>query len=337
MRFNEWLETHTVDDVLRAKTEKSDNFLSMPVEGSIWDAMWIMGSNDISAISVFTRNENHPGILSFDYIITINEILAFIRLFLQDDLTTKKLDVDGLKKNCLKLPMSQLVEALQDKADKLKPIFIQRDSKLSALVDIWICDTAYDASHRVLVGSRRDVEDVVTMTDFIHYCFVHAHQLPDIMQAQALSALYPGTRTPSPLSPSCMVDERDTAWNAMQKLLDASPLQVVGIKENSSGTLVGYLSSMDFMPCVDVDQIFEIIASLECTVNKFVRFVTKSPIRLIDSVTFREHMTLEKLIERLLKLRVHMLWRLALTGQVIGVVTAVDVLRYFKRSCDLGY
>jgi CBS-domain-containing membrane protein len=336
MRFSEWLESNTAEDVLLAKTPNSDDFASISTEDTIWKAMWDLGSHDISAVTVYSKGTGGDDVKTYSYILTINDILNYVKSFLDrcsaDDLKCS----EWIKKECLDHPISKLIESVGPETARLKPVFVQPDTTVAKLIEIWVEEQAYSASHRVLVGCEDSVHDVLTMTDLIHYCFVNSHQLSDVMQAHALSALYPGTKTPTPFSSNSLIDETESAWSALQKLLDASPVQVVGVTDPCNGNLIGYLSSRDFMPSAHSDQIFCIIKNLHKSVAQFVRSTSSSPSRLIDAVTFRDNMNLEQLIERLLKLRVHMLWRIAFTGQVIGMVTAIDVLRYFKRCSDLG-
>lgn len=336
MKFSDWLQSNTVGDVLLAKTPNSDDFTAISIDDTIWKAMWGLGSHDISAVSVYSNDLDADGRVIYQYIITINDILGYVKNFLNRSSCDNLKCSEWVKKECLDLPVSKIIETLSHEVERIKPVFVQRETTILQLIEIWVEKQAYNASHRVLVGCENNVHDVLTMTDLIHYCFVNSHQLKDVMQAHALSALYPGTKTPSPFSSSSLVDETESAWSALQKLLDSSPIQVVGVTDPCTGNLIGYLSSMDFMPIAHRDQVFSIFSNLHKSVAQFIRSTSSSPSRLIDAVTFRDTMTLEQLIERLLKLRVHMLWRIAFTGQVIGIVTAIDVLRYFKRCFDLN-
>lgn len=331
MKLSEWMKNSTVDDVLKAKPrEKYGSFLCISVNDTIWEAMWLLGRNDIMALCVYTEED---GKRTYQYVLTINDILQKLRHYLNQQSDWKKVDANRIKAEFLERPVDTVVK--MEASDSL-PVFVQRTDHLCNLVNLWVEESSYSLARRVLIGDEHEVTDVLTMADFIHYCFVSAHQLPEVMLAQALPALYPGTKTPSPISSSSLVDENESAWDALNKLLDFMPVQVVGITDTIMGNLIGYLSSMDFMPSKNKNDIFRILASLPKPVASFVQNICQSPSRMIDAVTFRDHMTLEQLIERLLKMRVHMLWRIAFTGQVIGVVTAGDILAYFKRCSDLG-
>ncbi len=336
MRFQEWLQANTVNDILLSKTCTTDTVLTISRDDTIWNAMWAFGHNEISAIAVYTTVEDEKektmATRRYEHILTINDVLEYLYNYLEHS-RCKPIPDEELKDTCFNLRISEYIR-LHRSEHHPQPIFVKSSCNLRNLVEIWIGKSAYTSSHRVFVGSETDLQDVLTITDFIHYCFVNSHQIQDVLQAHALPALFPGTKTPSPLGSSGLVEDTETAWVALRKLLDHAPTQVVGVLDNYTGNLIGYLSSMDFLPCCFPDEIFKVISHLNEPVSTFINLVCKTPSRAIDAVTFRDNMTLEQLIERLLKLRVHLLWRFSFTGQIIGVVTAIDVLRYFKRCAD---
>lgn len=330
MKFVDWLLQNTVDDLLLSKTTKSDAFVTLSSNETVWDAFWILGSNDISAVSVYDERDA----TTFRFILTINDLLLALKIHLGSTENAIK-DEQLLKCKFLDTPVGELMVQSQYKYHP-EPIYVDLDCNLRELIRLWISQDMYASSHRVFVGCARKVKDVLTVTDFLHYCFVNAHKLDDVMQVHALSALYPGSKTPSPLSSSGIIDAKDTAWSALNKILDFFPTHVVGITDSLNGNLIGYLSSMDFMPSETPADVFSLVSHLDQSVASYVKNICKGTTRMIDAVTFRDQMTLEQVLERLLKLRVHMLWRIAWTGQVIGVVTAMDILMYFNRRAELG-
>lgn len=328
MRFREWLESSTIDDVIKAKGTRSKDIDRMSTEDRIWDAMWYFGREEVTSIGVFSAETNKT---DFIQILTINDLLQHLVEYLKINDTV---NLETFEKEFLQLPLCSFMTC---KTEDSQPLFLGRETCLRKLIDTLAESQEYNLGNRIFVGDKDNIEDTVSVKDLVHYIFVCSHSIQDILQAHALPALYPGTKTPSPLSSSALVESSESAWTALKKLLDFCPFQVVGITDPSTGNLIGYLSATDFMPAENQQDIFPLVSNLKLSVAEFSRLICKTPTRLIDAFTFRDNMTLEQLIERFLKLGVDMLWRIAFTGQVIGVVTTYDLLNYFKRCSDLCY
>jgi CBS domain-containing protein len=340
MKIKDWLQSNTVADVMLSKTKRSHTFYSVPNTCPIADVMVLLGSNDISAIAVYDEVMGDSGFChwecskrSYKIILTAADILKF---FFETITCLKARNVSShqIESECLDLPIAAILESL-DLIERKSPLFIKKEEKLCELLEIWIEAPEPDfSSHRVLVGNEENVEGVVTMADFLHYVYVSAHQLQEVLQVHALAALYPGTKTPSPIQSQSLIVDTEKTFEVLKRLVHSSCSGVVGIVDGINGTLLGSISVMEFLPVKSKSEIFIIIDSLEKPIFSFTKNVCNNPAaRLVDVITFREQMNMEDLIQRLLKLRVHLLWRLGFTGHVIGMVTVHDILKYL-RSCS---
>lgn len=345
MKLSDWLQSCTVEDIVLSKTKKTDMFYSVPSSSALIDVMWLLGTLDISAITIYETDSaetaedtgqgchwcSHPKRL-YTKILTAADLLKHLFDALGSLSKNFEHDIKNIETECLQRPISDILHS-KALASRTQPIFVSMSDNLVRLLDIWVDSKEPGfSSQRVLIGNEHNVVGIVTMADLLHYVFVNAHQLPQVMQVHALPALYPGTKTPSPIQEENLVEEDEKAWIALRKLVHTSCSGVLGIIDSLNGTLIGSMGPMDFLPSKEKNEVYQMVGSLNLSVANFTRHVCKNPTRMIDAVTFREQMTLEELIERLLKLRVHLLWRLGLTGHVIGMVTVYDILNYLKQS-----
>ena len=310
----EILKNSQISSLIRAKSIKTRQLITISENDTILRALNIFVEFDITGVPVVSDGKQDVfGILSlanlFEFIVENNE-------------------------KCLKSLLSTKISEISRNVHIKRATQLREQTNLlHLLLDMWDgkcrldCDE-FDCQH-LLIRCADGHTEVITPIDFLRFLFIACNFKSRFLQEAAASEIKNGLT----VDENSMAATEESATIALKRLLKHHVLAVI---DEETGSLQAGLTVVDFLPSSgDLSLPIALLQDRNTTLFRFLQEV-KNPRFLIDlePILIHEHYSVGDLIEKLVRLKVHQLWRVSNDrfNRPIGTVGATEVITFLAKS-----
>jgi CBS domain-containing protein len=311
----EILKNSQISSLIRAKSNtKTRQLITISENDTILRAWNIFAEFDITGVPVVSDDKQVIfGILSlanlFEFIVGTDEKCS------ESLLATKISEISG--------------KVRIRRAAQLR----EQTNLLHLLLDMWdgkcrLDSSEFDWKHLLIRCADGRIE-VITPVDFLRYIFIYASSKSRFLHEPSSSQIENGLT----IDENSMAATEESATIAIKRLLKQHVLAVV---DKDTGALQAGLTVVDFLPSSrDISLLLSLLQDQNITLLKFLQEV-KNPRYLLDlePILIHEHYSAGDLIEKLVRLKIHQLWRVSNDRfhRPIGTVGATEVIAFLAKT-----
>lgn len=324
------LRNSQISSLIRSKSIKSKQLVTVTDNDTILTALEKFVQFDISAIPIFSlERKDIMGMLS------VLDLFKFIILEQRSQEEEEEGTAGSNLKDLLETKIGEISKTVQLKrASQLR----EQTNLLHLLLDMWdgMCKLDcrdYDYQH-LLVRCIDGHTEVITPIDFLRFLFISSSSKSDFLRDTCSNQI----------KNSRQVDEASTAVSeesaqiALRRLLNCEPHHVLALVDSETGALQAGLTILDFLPASsngDTAIPFFLLQDKNLTLFHFLQAV-KNPRFLInlEPVLIHEHASLGDIIEKLVKLKIHQLWRVTddRFRRPIETIGATEIISFLAKE-----
>ncbi len=313
----EILKNSQISSLIRAKPTKSKQLVTISETGTILRALNIFVEFDITAVPVVS--EGGPEIFG---ILSLADLFKFI-------VENEEKSLEGI----LSTRISEISRKVKIKrASQLR----EQTNLLHLLLDMWdgkckLDCSEFDCQH-LLIRCADGHTEVITPIDFLRFLFISSSSKSQFLHDTPSTAIKNGLV----VDENSMVATEENASLALKRMLNCQSQHVLALVDENTGALHAGLTVVDFLPSSgDISLPIALLLDRNTTLFDFLQEV-KNPRFLVDlePILVHEHYSLGDLIEKLVRLKIHLLWRVTNDRfhRPIGTVGATEIISFLARS-----
>lgn len=303
-----------ISSLIKSKSRQKSPFIKLNESDTVRTAFTLFVEHDITALPLVSDTR-----LDVLGIISVHNLLEFV-------VSQINKDADVI----LECKISDITNKIHMKrASQIR----EQTNLLHLLLDMWdgqcrLDCAEFDCKH-LLVKCIDGHLEAITPTDFLRYLFVASDSKSRFLHEESSKSVPCGLR----IDENTIATQDDPAIAVFKRLLQNEPLAIV---DGETGTLQVGLSVVDFIPSLnkDLKLAIQLLQNINVKLYDFLKIIAHSRfMQDLEPILLHDRFTVGDLIEKLIRLRIHQLWRVSNDRfkRPIGTVSAGDVIGFLAK------